>query len=124
MLFFLHFGLTIFITKLGNYFSSKEARLDRYLYAKGKFSFEVTAKVSVEENSFGEGAGETLLGGSVLKKYLLRLSQEETTGLNWPQLLWEVLIGQSQELRTSLLSPVAYIHPPTPPPLLQVIRFE
>ena len=76
MPFFLHFGLTIFITKLGNYFSSKEARLDRYLYAKGKFSFEVTAKVSVEENSFGEGAGEMLLGGSVLKKYLLRLSQE------------------------------------------------
>ena len=30
----------------------------------------------MEENSFGEGAGEMLLGGSVLKKYLLRLSQE------------------------------------------------
>lgn len=68
-IFFLHFGLTIFITKLDNYFSSKEARFDRYLYPKGKFSFEVTLKVLVEEKSFGEGAGgggETLLGGTVL----------------------------------------------------------
>ena len=57
MLSFLHFGLTIFITELDNYFSTKEVRFDRYLYPKGKFSFEVTPKVLVEEKSFGEGAG-------------------------------------------------------------------